>query len=99
MLAPARFLHPRFFVTRPADCLAGGGEPGALMRSIDWSESSYGPVDHWPQSLRTAVSMMLESRFAMVVAWGPDFRFFYNDRYIPVLGAKHPRALGMPAQA
>jgi two-component sensor histidine kinase len=46
-----------------------------------------------------AVSIMLASRFAMVIAWGPEFRFFYNDRYRPVLGAsKHPSALGTPAQ-
>jgi PAS domain S-box-containing protein len=66
---------------------------GALMRATDWSRTPFGPVEGWPQSLRTAVSIMLESRFAMVVAWGPDFRFFYNDRYQPILGTKHP-ALG-----
>jgi hypothetical protein len=80
----------------PEDCLAGGGEMGALMRSTDWSRTVFGPVDRWPQSLRTAISIMLESRFAMVVAWGPDHRFFYNDRYRPVLGGKHPAALGTP---
>src|SRR4030095_9871063 len=78
------------------DCLAGGGDMGALMRSTDWSRSAIGPVADWPQSLRTAISIMLESRFAMVVAWGPEFRFFYNDRYRPVLGNKHPAALGAP---
>ena len=78
------------------DCLAGGGEMGALMRSTDWRRTIFGPVSDWPQSLRTAISMMLESRFAMVVAWGPEFRFFYNDRYRPVLGTKHPSALGTP---
>src|SRR5690242_10441492 len=76
------------------DCLSGGGNMGALMRATDWRKTPFGPVEDWPQSLRTAVSMMLESRFAMVVAWGPDFRFFYNDRYQPILGAKHPAALG-----
>src|SRR5581483_1761864 len=50
------------------------------------------------QSLRTAISIMLESRFPMVVAWGPDFRFFYNDGYKPILGTKHPMALGTPGQ-
>ena len=76
------------------DCLSGGGDMGALMRATDWRHTPFGPLEQWPQSLRTAVSIMLESRFAMVVAWGPDFRFFYNDRYRPVLGAKHPAALG-----
>lgn len=72
---------------------------GELVRLKDWSKTPFGPIETWPQSLRTAISMMLESRFAMVVAWGPEFRFFYNDRYRPVLGAtKHPSALGSPAQ-
>jgi len=81
----------------PEDCLAGGGEMGALMRATDWSQTVFGPVAVWPQSLRTAISIMLESRFAMVVAWGPQFRFFYNDRYRPVLGGKHPASLGKAA--
>jgi hypothetical protein len=76
------------------DSLSGGGKMGALMRTTDWSATPFGRVEEWPQSLRTAVSIMLESPFAMVVAWGPDFRFFYNDRYQPILGAKHPAALG-----
>jgi signal transduction histidine kinase/DNA-binding response OmpR family regulator len=81
------------------NCLAGGGEMGRLMRSHDWAATPFGQVSTWPQSLRTAISLMLASRFAMVIAWGPDFRFFYNDRYRPVLGAsKHPGALGTPAR-
>src|SRR4051794_35400249 len=75
--------------------LAGGGDMGALMRSIDWGGNPLGPLDRWPQSLRTAVSIMLDSRFAMVVAWGPEFHFLYNDRYRPILGtSKHPAAMG-----
>jgi signal transduction histidine kinase/CheY-like chemotaxis protein len=84
---------------RPEDCLAGGGDMGALMRSKNWTDTPLGPVSTWPQSLRTAVSMMLDSAFAMVIAWGPEFIFLYNDRYRPVLGAtKHPGALGRPSQ-
>ena len=84
---------------RADDFLSGGGEMGARMRSHDWSNTPFGPVETWPQSLRTAISLMLASRFAMVIAWGADFRFFYNDRYRPVLGAsKHPGALGTPAR-
>ncbi len=78
------------------DCLAGGGDMGALMRAFDWSTTPLGTVEQWPQSLRTAVSIMLESRFAMVVAWGAEFRFFYNDRYRPILGTKHPASLAAP---
>ncbi|MFP2912475.1 ATP-binding protein, partial [Pyxidicoccus sp. 3LFB2] len=80
------------------DFLQGGGELGALMRSTDWGKTALGPVRSWPQSLRTAVSMVLPSKFAMVVAWGPDFRFLYNDGYLPMLGDKHPASLGTPAQ-
>ena len=92
--------HDRDETPRRADeFLSGGGEMGARMRSQDWSNTPFGPVETWPQSLRTAISLMLASRFAMVIAWGPDFRFFYNDRYRPVLGAsKHPGALGAPAR-
>ena len=72
---------------------------GQLMRATDWSRTVFGPIDRWPQSLRTAISIMLESRFPMVVAWGPDFRFFYNDGYKPILGAKHPMALGTACEA
>ena len=80
--------------TPSRDLLVGGGEMGALIRAMNWERTPFGPIESWPQSLRTAVNIMLESRFPMVVAWGPDFRFFYNDRYRPILGVKHP-ALGV----
>jgi signal transduction histidine kinase len=77
------------------DCLAGGGEAGALMRSIDWSKNALGPVKGWPLTLRNTVSIMLSSRFAMRIIWGPELTFLYNDAYRPVLGArKHPAAMG-----
>ena len=78
--------------------LQGGGEMGALMRTIDWSATPLGPVEGWPQSLRTAVSMVLESRFPMYIAWGPEFVQLYNDGYRPILGStKHPAAMGRRA--
>src|SRR6185503_12093393 len=70
--------------TALADMLPGGGEMGALIRARDWSATPLGAPESWPQSLRTSLSIMLESKFAMVVAWGPEHRFFYNDRYRPV---------------
>jgi len=80
-----------------AGFLAGGGEMGKLMRSLDWSQTALGPVDRWPQSLRTTVSICLNSRFPMILWWGPELTVLYNDDYIPVLGNKHPtRALGLP---
>ncbi len=83
-----------------ATVLAGGGEMGALMRALDWSSTAVGPVERWPQSLKTAVSMLLESRFPMYIAWGRDYTQFYNDAYRPILGAtKHPAALGLSSRA
>jgi signal transduction histidine kinase/DNA-binding response OmpR family regulator len=68
---------------------------GALMRTIDWSKTPVGPVDFWPQSLRTALSILLETGFPMYIAWGPEFTQFYNDGYRPILGStKHPAAMG-----
>ncbi|WP_460200848.1 GAF domain-containing hybrid sensor histidine kinase/response regulator [Scytonema sp. NUACC21] len=71
---------------------------GALMRSLDWSKTLVGPVNSWPQSLRTAVSILLASRFPMLIHWGPELVQFYNDGFRPILGdLKHPGALGQPA--
>ena len=65
------------------------------MRELDWSKNPIGPIEGWPQSLRTVVGVMLDSRFAMRVVWGPQFIFLYNDSYRPILGAtKHPKAMG-----
>ncbi|MBA3542151.1 MAG: PAS domain-containing protein [Deltaproteobacteria bacterium] len=65
------------------------------MRAVDWSATSVGAPDHWPQSLRTALSILLETRFAMYIAWGRDYTQFYNDAYRPILGStKHPAAMG-----
>jgi len=57
-------------LTVPEDCLAGGGEMGALMRSLDWSTTPLGAVASWPQSLRTEVSILLSSRFPMMILLG-----------------------------
>jgi PAS domain S-box-containing protein len=71
-----------------------GGRVGALMRAHDWSRSPLGHPAGWPQSLRTIVSLLLQSQFPMFVAWGNDLGFLYNDPYAEILGAKHPAALG-----
>src|SRR6476661_3738844 len=76
--------------------LAGGGEMGARMREMDWSRSTLGAPESWPQSLRSTVSMLLPSKAQIILFWGPDFSILYNDAYRPVFGAKHPGALGRP---
>jgi len=67
---------------------------GALMRSMDWSRTALGPVSSWPQSLRTSVGICLTSRFPILIWWGPEMFKIYNDAYRPMLGDKHPRAMG-----
>ena len=68
----------------------------ALIREHDWSSSTLGPPEHWPQSLCSTVDMMLSNKTIMFVAWGPDLTFLYNDAYIPVFGKRHPGALARP---
>jgi PAS domain S-box-containing protein len=79
----------------PDEVLTGGGEMGALMRSLDWSTTPLGPVERWPQSLRTVLSILLTSRHPIFMWWGPELVQFYNDAYRPILGStKHPSAMG-----
>jgi PAS domain S-box-containing protein len=84
---------------RPTDVFADGGDIGRDLASVSWGETPLGPPDQWPQSLRTAVSILLSSRFAMWMAWGPELTFFCNDAYRrDTLGSKYPWALGRPAR-
>ena len=80
------------------DFLRGGGELGALMRAKDWSETPFGPLERWPQSLRSAVSIMLNSRYPIALYWGPELALLYNDAWSPIPGGKHPWALGRPGK-
>lgn len=77
--------------------LSGGGEMGQLIRDYDWSKTSLGPVESWPQSLRTCIRIMLTSRQPIWIGWGKDLIKFYNDPYKAIVGGKHPWALGKPA--
>ncbi|MGN6184091.1 MAG: PAS domain-containing protein, partial [Thermoanaerobaculia bacterium] len=65
---------------------------------LDWSKTSIGSRAQWPQSLRTAVSICVDSRFPILIWWGPDLIKIYNDAYAPILGDKHPSALGAPGR-
>ena len=84
-------------ITKPtsADFLAGGGEMGALMRAYDWSATPLGPPENWPQSLRTALRILLNTNHPMFIWWGEGLIQFYNDAYRQTLGPeRHPSALG-----
>jgi signal transduction histidine kinase/CheY-like chemotaxis protein len=76
--------------------LAGGGEMGALIRSMDWSKTRIGPTENWSPTLRTMVSFLLANRFPLLLWWGPHYISIYNDAYRPILGAKHPKSMGQP---
>ena len=82
-----------------ADFLAGGGEMGERARRLDWAATPLGRPDGWPQSLRTAASILLNSRHPMFLAWGPELASIYNDAYAPLLGERHPDALGRAFRA
>jgi PAS domain-containing protein len=77
---------------------SGGGELGLRMQQMDWAKTSLGPVDDWPQSLKTCVRIILTSRQPMFVWWGEDLINLYNDAYKTIVGGKHPDALGQPAK-
>jgi len=76
--------------------LANGGEMGELTRAKDWSKTAVGAIESWPQSLRTTIGILLNSKFPMFLFWGADHICFYNDAYRPSLGnnGKHPAILG-----
>lgn len=78
--------------------LQGAGEMKQIIRSTDWSAHPLGPVSSWPQTLKTALGICLNSKFPMLVWWGKDLFVFYNDTYIPFCGLKHPLFLGKPAR-
>jgi len=76
--------------------LSSGGKMAAKIAARDWSKTSIGPIQSWPQSLKTTLSILLSSRFPMFLFWGHELICFYNDAYRPSLGenGKHPWALG-----
>ncbi|MGI4846661.1 MAG: ATP-binding protein [Janthinobacterium lividum] len=75
--------------------LAEGGSLGKLVRELDWTRNVIGPPPDWPLALKTVTSVMLNSQFPMFALWGEEHICLYNDGYAPILGARHPAALGM----
>ena len=70
------------------------GEMGPLCREKNWAASPLGPVEEWPESLRTAAGLVLRQGIAMNLCWGPDLLQIYNDSYRVIMGDKHPAGLG-----
>ena len=67
----------------------------ARVRDFDWAKTPLGPREQWPRPLWQAVEIILASGFPMAVRWGSELISIYNDAYIPILGDKHPAALGL----
>ncbi len=84
-------------IKKPENWLLGNGETNLIIRSRDWSDHVLGPIESWPQTLKTSLGICLNSRFPMLVWWGKDLIVFYNDSYIPLAGLKHPQYLGRKA--
>ena len=79
--------------------LVAGGERTEMQRAVlehDWASTSLGDTEDWSPTLLSTVSTCLNSRFPMLVMWGPELAMVYNDGYAPMLGARHPAALGRP---
>ncbi|MGO4469972.1 hybrid sensor histidine kinase/response regulator, partial [Pseudoduganella sp. RAF53_2] len=72
----------------------GGAVTGTLVRALDWSATAIGPMSCWSPALRNTVDLVLNTPIAMVLMWGPSHTMIYNDGYIAIAGARHPRALG-----
>src|ERR1700685_2648241 len=76
-----------------ATCYLQGGIMGEAIQAYEW-EASLGAPESWPMVLKLTTSLLLNSGQPMFIAYGPDRILIYNDAYVPLLGPKHPRALG-----
>ena len=81
-----------------AELFHGPGELRRLCRDLDWAASPLGPVSTWSAVLRSTTSLCLESGFPMLINWGPTMVALYNDAFAPLIGRKHPEALGQAAK-
>ncbi|WDZ84276.1 SpoIIE family protein phosphatase [Micromonospora cathayae] len=96
-MADARAVEPaRPDGHRWREVFAAGGAAGARIATHDWATTALGPVTGWPQSLRTAVTICLHSRFPILLWWGPDLVMLHNDAYQPILGESKRDAMGRP---
>lgn len=95
-----RTAQPRAAAARPSkrELFPGGSETAALMRKMDWAATPLGPTGSWSPALRMMSEFLLANRFPQLLWWGPQFCCLYNDAYAPILGLKHPWAMGRPTQ-
>ena len=77
-----------------ASFLTGRGEITRLISAFDWASTPLGSIETWPQSLKTAAAILLQSPVPIVMLWGPDGVMIYNDAYSVFAGGRHPQLLG-----
>lgn len=75
--------------------LQGSSEMAERVRQHDWANTPLGPLEHWPDVLKTTVALCFASSFPQAIVWGPQLITLYNDAFTPILGSK-PDALGRP---
>lgn len=90
-------MDKNFAIINQLDFLSGGGEMGERIRNFDWRTTPLGDPEHWDQSLKTCVRIILTSAQPMFVWWGPSLISIYNDSYSHIMGKKHPAGLGAKA--
>ncbi|WP_332813890.1 hybrid sensor histidine kinase/response regulator [Ramlibacter sp.] len=74
----------------------GRGEVARLVQAQDWASTPLGESTRWPPALLTVAGVMFNAARPMCVAWGPQLALLYNDAFRPLLGDRHPAALGRP---
>jgi PAS domain S-box-containing protein len=75
---------------------ADPAEMAGRVAAFDWAATPLGGSEGWSDALKLGVAMILASGFPMAIRWGPELVLIYNDAYRPILGDKHPGALGKP---
>jgi PAS domain S-box-containing protein len=78
--------------------IPGKGEMADRIRAFPWETTCLGAIDTWCSEIVSAVNLMLSLPGIAAVFLGPDLSLLYNDAYIPILGGKHPQALGQHAR-
>ncbi|MDQ0704231.1 hypothetical protein QF043_003023 [Pseudomonas sp. W3I7] len=75
--------------------LQSSSDMAERVRQHDWANTPLGPLEQWPDVLKTTVALCFASSFPQAIVWGPQLITLYNDAFIPILGAK-PDPLGRP---
>lgn len=78
--------------------LRAPGAMGSLIGAFDWGRTSLGDIATWPDSMTSALALMLHSRIPMVMLWGHEGVMLYNDSYSVFAQKRHPMSLGQPVR-